>query len=69
MRRMSLQVVLRLEGGSVHRVGAGLPAPQRRNGGMGLRIMAHRAMVIRGSFDVRARPEGGTRVICEAPNP
>ena len=49
--------------------GAGLPAPHRRSGGMGLRIMAHRAMVIRGSFDVRARPQGGTLVTCEAPNP
>lgn len=33
-------------------------------GGMGLRIMQHRARLIGGSFDIAPRPEGGTVVQC-----
>ncbi len=45
--------------------GVGLPEPGRRGRGMGLRIMAHRAAVMGGSFDVRAGAAGGTTVTCE----
>jgi signal transduction histidine kinase len=34
---------------------------------MGLRIMAHRASMIGGAFNVRRNPEGGTTVSCELP--
>jgi signal transduction histidine kinase len=49
--------------------GAGLPPVSRRRPGMGLRIMAHRAAVIGGSFAARRRPGGGTEIECRVPNP
>jgi len=52
---------------SVEDDGCGLPPPGVRRAGMGLRIMAHRATVLHGTFDVRALPAGGTLVTCEAP--
>jgi len=45
--------------------GSGLPPPGRRGPGMGLRIMAHRAAMMNGTLEVRARPEGGSTVVCE----
>ncbi len=36
-------------------------------GGMGMRIMAHRARLIGGSLEIRDLPEGGTAVICRVP--
>ncbi len=44
--------------------GVGLPEPLPKSGGMGLRIMGHRAGMIRASFDVRPGTEGGTLVTC-----
>ncbi len=49
--------------------GAGLPEGDRRGQGMGLRIMAHRAAVMGGSFEVRRMASGGTMVTCEMSNP
>ncbi len=47
--------------------GVGLPENGARSGGMGLRIMAHRASMIGGTFDARRIPEGGTVISCEVP--
>lgn len=44
--------------------GVGLPGPEERGFGMGLRIMAHRAKLIGAEFDVRCPPGGGTVVEC-----
>lgn len=49
--------------------GKGLPDPARRGEGMGLRIMAHRAAMMGGTFQIRAVPPQGTTVTCEMPNP
>jgi signal transduction histidine kinase len=46
--------------------GSGLPR-RRRGPGMGLRIMAHRAEMIRGEFAVESGSSGGTRVRCRIP--
>ncbi|HTR96385.1 MAG TPA: sensor histidine kinase [Candidatus Acidoferrales bacterium] len=54
---------------TVHDDGRGLPPASRRVRGMGLRIMAHRAAVVGGTFEIRAEPSGGTTVLCEVPNP
>jgi signal transduction histidine kinase len=53
----------------VHDDGRGLPEPAARGEGMGLRIMAHRAAVMGGTFQIRALPSQGTSVTCEMPNP
>ena len=45
--------------------GLGLPPPEVRGAGMGLRIMAHRARLIGAHFDVRRASEGGTVVECQ----
>jgi signal transduction histidine kinase len=44
--------------------GVGLPHPLPKSGGMGLRIMGHRAGMIRASFAVLPGTEGGTLVTC-----
>jgi signal transduction histidine kinase len=68
-------IALRLEslGAGVRLVvdddGSGLPPPGRRGPGMGLRIMAHRAAMMNGTLELRARPGGGATVICELPEP
>ena len=68
-------IALRLEslGAGVRLVvdddGSGLPPPDRRGPGMGLRIMAHRAAMMNGTLEVRARPGGGSTVVCELPVP
>jgi signal transduction histidine kinase len=49
--------------------GRGIAEPARRGEGMGLRIMAHRAAVMGGTFQIRAVTPHGTSVICEMPNP
>jgi len=49
--------------------GVGIPEPQRRNPGMGLRVMAHRAAVMGGRFEVRREGPRGTRVVCDMPSP
>jgi signal transduction histidine kinase len=47
--------------------GIGLPSKPSGTGGMGLRIMAHRARMIGANFHIGARPEGGTAVVCQLP--
>ncbi len=49
--------------------GIGIPDARRRGTGMGLRIMAHRAAMIGGTFEARSGPHGGTTVECRVPNP
>jgi signal transduction histidine kinase len=49
--------------------GRGLPAPEARTAGMGLRIMAHRTELIGGEFSVNSNPGGGTIVRCRVPMP
>jgi signal transduction histidine kinase len=44
--------------------GMGLPQPPPKGGGMGLRIMNHRAGMIGASFSVQHMTEGGTSVAC-----
>lgn len=47
--------------------GVGLTADVKKTTGMGLRIMQHRARMIRGKLDIRSRSEGGVIVTCTAP--
>lgn len=47
--------------------GLGLPENARVATGMGLRIMAHRAGMIGGTFNIERLPESGTRVTCKLP--
>jgi signal transduction histidine kinase len=47
--------------------GIGVPDVVPQNGGMGLRIMAHRAHVAGGTFEIRRNNTGGTRVRCAIP--
>jgi signal transduction histidine kinase len=47
--------------------GAGLPPLATRGHGLGLRIMAHRATIMGGSFSIETPPGGGTRVTCRLP--
>jgi signal transduction histidine kinase len=44
--------------------GVGLPKPVPKTEGMGLRIMAYRARMIHGSFEVKGNDGGGTTVRC-----
>ena len=52
---------------SVKDDGVGLPDPLPTNSGMGLHIMAHRAIMIGGTFKVRRVETGGTLLTCELP--
>jgi len=45
----------------------GIPPPENRTPGLGLRIMAHRAAMIRAQFHIEAQPDGGTRLVCQLP--
>ncbi|MFQ5571020.1 MAG: PAS domain S-box protein [Rhodothermales bacterium] len=45
--------------------GSGIPAPDEREDGMGLRNMRYRASMIHGALDVARTPEGGTVVTCQ----
>jgi signal transduction histidine kinase len=47
--------------------GPGLSGPDRGGDGLGLRIMAHRAEILRGEFAVEPVAGGGTRVRCRVP--
>jgi signal transduction histidine kinase len=47
--------------------GIGLPETAVPGGGLGIRIMAHRASIIGGSFSVEPAPTGGTIVTCSIP--
>ena len=48
--------------------GMGLPETAQKSGGLGIRIMAHRAAMIGGSFAIEPAPTGGTIVTCAIPN-
>jgi signal transduction histidine kinase len=48
--------------------GSGLPPAAQRGGGLGLRIMAHRARLIGATFTVGPAPGGGTLVLCTLPH-
>jgi PAS domain S-box-containing protein len=47
--------------------GMGLPDNVVQDGGLGLRIMQHRASLIGATLNVRAADGGGTEVVCEVP--
>lgn len=47
--------------------GVGLPETRQDGGGLGIRIMAHRAAIIGGSFAIEPAPTGGTIVTCSVP--
>ena len=47
--------------------GAGLPETVQERGGLGIRIMAHRAAMIGGSFAIEPAPTVGTIVACAIP--
>jgi signal transduction histidine kinase len=47
--------------------GSGLPLAPVRGEGLGLRIMAHRALMIGARFTIERRPTGGTMVQCQLP--
>jgi signal transduction histidine kinase len=47
--------------------GSGVPSVPPETGGMGLRIMAHRARLIGATFALTTRAGGGTAVICQLP--
>lgn len=48
--------------------GRGLPPPDQRGAGMGLRIMSHRAAYAGGTFSVGPNLLGGTRIYCHLPH-
>ena len=47
--------------------GAGLSSHQPPRDGLGLRIMAHRAVMIGAGFKIESLPAGGVRVACQLP--
>lgn len=47
--------------------GVGRSMAAKKNGGMGIGIMRHRAVTIGGKLDIRDSDEGGTLVVCTAP--
>lgn len=48
--------------------GRGLPPPEERTAGMGLRIMSHRAAYAGGTFSAGPNPVRGTRIYCHLPH-
>ncbi len=68
-------IVVRLEGESerirltVQDDGIGFAPGRVRGEGMGLRIMAHRAAVMGGTFEIHAESGSGTTIVCEMQNP
>jgi signal transduction histidine kinase len=52
---------------SVRDDGIGRDRAARSNGGLGMRIMAHRARILSGNLEIADAPEGGTVVSCTAP--
>lgn len=62
LRELDDRVVLSIEDD-----GKGLPAPDQRAGGLGLRIMQHRADILRSKLSVDTQTGRGTRIYCEIP--
>ena len=52
---------------SVEDDGVGIPEDLKKNQGLGIRIMAHRATMIGAAFSVEPAPTGGTIVTCSLP--
>jgi signal transduction histidine kinase len=48
--------------------GDGLPETLAAGGGIGLRVMRHRAQLIGGAFEIGSSPAGGTRIACYIPS-
>ena len=48
--------------------GEGLPEASAGGGGIGLRVMRHRAKLIGGKFEIGSPPAGGTRIACSIPS-
>ena len=49
--------------------GDGLPDAPAEAGGIGLRVMRHRAELIGGTLEIGSPPAGGTRIACRVPMP
>ncbi|MDB6165849.1 MAG: histidine kinase, partial [Lacunisphaera sp.] len=49
--------------------GPGLPVTARKEAGVGLRVMAHRAKLIGGDFTLESAPGKGTHIRCRVPLP
>jgi signal transduction histidine kinase len=49
--------------------GEGLPETLAHGGGIGLRVMRHRAELIGAMFEIGSPPAGGTRIACHIPVP
>jgi signal transduction histidine kinase len=47
--------------------GDGLPDSPSAEGGIGLRVMRHRAELIGGTLEIGSPPAGGTRIACFIP--
>ena len=47
--------------------GPGLPLTSRKEAGVGLRVMAHRAKLIGGEFSLESEPGKGTQIRCRVP--
>jgi signal transduction histidine kinase len=47
--------------------GTGVPEIPQKSDGLGIRIMAHRAAILGGSFAIEPGPTGGTIVTCSVP--
>src|SRR5258708_1417262 len=56
-------------GPSISDNGPGLPLTARKDAGVGLRVMAHRAKLIGGDFSLESTPGKGTHVRCRVPLP
>jgi signal transduction histidine kinase len=54
---------------SINASGPGLPLTARKEAGVGLRIMQHRARLIGADFTLESRPGVGTRICCRVPLP
>jgi len=66
-----IEIVLSVENDqltlAVNDDGVGMPSTAQRGPGLGLRIMAHRAMIIGAEFTIETPPGGGTIVLCRRP--
>jgi signal transduction histidine kinase len=72
-RPRNIEIVLSVEQNrlslSVQDDGTGLPPQARHGPGLGLRIMAHRAIIINAEFAIETPAGGGTLVLCARPHP